>query len=218
MVDEGDGATEAAAAVTASGEADAPSSASEAEVEAHGGADKSPRGRAASPPPSIGSAGAPRVAGAPQAAPTAGQGVAGAPVTEQERRLEAGSRRASICPPLWKVCLRAPLPNAKTLHTDESCASCSCGRARKARPSLVAFCCVSSLLTTAWFARTLPQVLKPHQVEGVKWLVLQSGVTSTLALILTHDQSPASSTAGDSGDRHPGGFGQLDNLFTCFGR
>ena len=92
--------------VTVSGEADGPAGAPEAEVEITGGADKSLRGRAASPSPSAGSD-VPRPADGPLAAPSAGLGVEGDPGDDPERGIEAGSHRSDVCPPLWKVCLRA---------------------------------------------------------------------------------------------------------------
>ena len=112
MVDEGDAAVAARAPLTASGETDSPADAPEAEAEAVGGAEKSPRRRSASPPPSAGSD-APRLAGSLRAPLSAGQSGAGAPNEERERSLESASQRACICPPLWKVCLRATPPNDK---------------------------------------------------------------------------------------------------------
>ena len=104
MRDEGQAAAEAASPVRVPGEADAPAEPLGAEVEVVGGTGKSRHGRAASPLPSTGSD-APHLPGAPQAPLCAGQGVADAPVAGQGHFVEAGTRRARICPPLWKVCV-----------------------------------------------------------------------------------------------------------------
>mmetsp|Transcript_10260 Transcript_10260/g.20927 ORF Transcript_10260/g.20927 Transcript_10260/m.20927 type:complete len:253 (-) Transcript_10260:55-813(-) len=102
MVDEWEAAAEAPAPVRAAGEADDVAEAPEAEVEIISGADKSLRGRAASQSPSAGSD-VPRLADGPRAAPSAGLGVGGAPGDDPK----AGSHRSDVCPPLWKVSLRA---------------------------------------------------------------------------------------------------------------
>jgi len=85
-----------------SGEADAPADAPEAEIDANGAPEKSPRGRAASPPTATAS-GAPGPADSPRAPPTAGQSDSVTPEDVPGRRLETGSQRADICPSLWKV-------------------------------------------------------------------------------------------------------------------
>ena len=52
----------------------------------------------------------------------------------------------------------------------------------------------------------------PDHPQAVK-LICTVQLTSTHALKLTHDRCPASSTAGGSGARHPGGCSVADNLF-----
>eukprot|EP00325_Prymnesiales_sp_UTEX-LB-985_P018343 CAMPEP_0174742180 /NCGR_PEP_ID=MMETSP1094-20130205/78207_1 /TAXON_ID=156173 /ORGANISM="Chrysochromulina brevifilum, Strain UTEX LB 985" /LENGTH=267 /DNA_ID=CAMNT_0015946195 /DNA_START=73 /DNA_END=874 /DNA_ORIENTATION=+ len=166
MVDEWEAAAEAPAPVRAAGEADDVAEAPEAEVEIISGADKSLRGRAASQSPSAGSD-VPRLADGPRAAPSAGLGVGGAPGDDPK----AGSHRSDVCPPLWKVSLRAArLPPTPSLDIWMiSCLLLMWPRSESAAvPGWVLL--RVQLAHDAWFARTLLQVLQPHQVEGVGWL------------------------------------------------
>ena len=87
MVDEGEAAVEAVVPVTACGEARPIADSPDVGVEAIGGAEKILCERAAAPSPSTGSGG-PRLADAPHSAPSADQGVGGAPDGALERRFQ----------------------------------------------------------------------------------------------------------------------------------
>jgi hypothetical protein len=109
MVDERDVAVAAASPLAASGEAGDGAEVPEAEGEAQEATSKSSGGAAASPPPPPAS-GAPRAESAQDRARSGGLGDRGAADDELERRLKAGSRSSSVCPPLWKVRPSAACP------------------------------------------------------------------------------------------------------------
>ena len=112
MVDERHPEVGRGSPVTAPDEGDDGEEVPDVEAEADSAAEKSPAGRSASPSPSTGS-GVPRSLQGLEHAPPAGLGARGAPGDDPERRIEAGTHRSDVCPPLWKVCLHATPPNHK---------------------------------------------------------------------------------------------------------
>ena len=171
MVDEGQAAVGGDLPGTAAGASEPGAEEAEASAEVLGLPEEIPRARPAPPSPSAPSD-APREAGASGAAPATTPKRGGAEDEAARRALVAGNRRASIAPPLWKVCARprpcirlpprvaraSPLPRPSRLSCTRTSALL---RALSGRALFCLFTCL----------RTSPsQVLRPDQVEGVRWL------------------------------------------------
>ena len=175
MVDEGDVASRAVGATPTPEVTDALEEAPDAEAVANSAAKRPPRRRDAPPHPDVGS-GVPQPPGAPQAPAPASPSAPDAPHDERERRLKAGSHQANICEPLWKVRRPSALRKSRlSLHLEvelaRRCISPGLCRACPARTPLVAHPCpVAHSCLICLRARAVSQVLKPHQVEGVRWL------------------------------------------------
>jgi len=118
MVDEGQAAVATGSPRRAPGAAEAGAEAPDASAEVRGPPEEIPRARPASPSPSVHSA-APREAGASGAAPASTPRRGGAGDEAARRALVARNRRASIAPPLWKVCARPRHASASLLGSRE---------------------------------------------------------------------------------------------------